>query len=519
MDPQKSQQLTLSVVNIFLGLEESILSNITDFLSKNDKLLEEDIQSWQIQSLSMLDELTQENLTTIAEEAGISIDAVIEMLEMAGFNAVDEVEGDLKEAAEKGRLLVPPNKEDSAVLKNVILTYASQAKDSFNLVNSTMLQQSKQIYLDIINQTTAKVLSGISTPREALIETASKWAEKGVPALIDKSGRQWSTEGYVNAVLRSMVNNVANDMQEARMDEYDCDLVEISSHMGARPKCAKYQGKIFSRSGKSKKFPSLNSTSIGEPDGLFGINCGHKKYPYIDGITRKTYSPYDEKANKKAYEESQKQRYLEREIRKAKRQLMVVEKLGDEHQIIKAKARVRDKQKKMRTFINNTNRKRDYDREQIVQSSETKSMKTYMDKVIEERKRNEKLISEIKSDLRSGDYNLKYNKGHFDKHDPNHKQYFNYIERNKVKGKQKPSYLTISYEEANALVEKYAGTGKIGLDNKGEWNKKELIESEKVIGIHINQTDGKETPTNAFYIHYSKKRGTHIVPTLVDKDD
>lgn len=365
MEPKDSQQLTLAVVEVFLGLEEQILTNIANYLSKNDKLLEEDVQSWQVRSLSLLGQLSEDNLETIAEEAGISLDAVMQMLESAGYMAVDEIEGDLKEGAQKGSLMVPPDPKDSQVLRNIITTYANQAKDSFNLVNSTMLEQSKQIYLDIINQTTAKVLAGVSTPRQALVETVSKWVEKGVPALIDRSSRQWSTEGYVNTVLRSMVNNVANDMQEARMDEYECDLVEISSHSGARPKCAKYQGKIYSRSGRSRKYPPLRETSIGEPDGLFGINCRHKKYPYVEGISLKTYQAINQNQNKKVYEESQKQRYLEREIRKAKRQLQMTETLGNEEQITKARAKVREKQYNMRQFIAATDRTRRYEREVI----------------------------------------------------------------------------------------------------------------------------------------------------------
>lgn len=364
MEPLLSQQLTLPVVEVFLGIEEQILTNIAEYLKREDRLLEDDINAWQVQQLSMLEQLTQENMVAIAEEAGVSLDAIVEMLEAAGFTAIDDIEMDLQDAAEAGKLLTPKTVEESQVLRNVILAYAAGAQDTFNLVNSTMLTQSRQIYLDIINQTVGKVLAGVTTPRQALAETAAKWAAQGVPALIDKAGRKWSTEAYVNAVTRSMVNNVAHDMQEARMDEYGCDLVEISSHAGARPKCAAHQGKIYSRSGKSRKYPSLKNTSIGKPDGLFGINCRHKMYPYIEGITRKTYRIYPHAENKRIYAESQKQRYLEREIRKAKRELQMLEAVGNEELIQSAKARVREKQANMRAFIDETERTRRYDREQ-----------------------------------------------------------------------------------------------------------------------------------------------------------
>ncbi|MEG1483739.1 polymorphic toxin type 50 domain-containing protein, partial [Clostridium sp.] len=75
------------------------------------------------------------------------------------------------------------------------------------------------------------------------------------------------------------------------------------------------------------------------------------------------------------------------------------------------------------------------------------------------------------------------------------------------------SYLTISLEEAQELVNKYAGTGEVNFNRKGEWDKKELISVKKDIGMNVNNKTRIEAHTNKFKIHYSNK-GTHIVPTL-----
>lgn len=363
MDPLKQQQLSMSVVDVFLSVEEQILINIAKLLSRGKGLLDDDIQRWQTEKLSQLGKLTQGNIITIAKYSGMSIDAVSSMLEDAGYTAINENEVDLAKAVAKGLLVKPPKMQESKALENVLLSYQRQAQETFNLINSTMLQQSKQIYLDIINQTVGKVLAGVKTPREALRETAAKWAQQGVPALIDKAGKQWSTEAYVSMVTRSMSNNVANDMQFARMDEYGADLVEISSHGGARPNCAPFQGRVFSRSGKSRRYPSLSSTSYGEPDGLKGINCRHIFYPFVPGVTERTYKPYPAEENRKVYEESQIQRKLERDIRQAKRELSMMDTMGDDEGIKAAKQKVRDRQANMRGFIDDSGRTRRYERE------------------------------------------------------------------------------------------------------------------------------------------------------------
>ena len=74
-----------------------------------------------------------------------------------------------------------------------------------------------------------------------------------------------------------------------------------------------YQGRIFSRNGTAGtttdlegnriSYISLSQTSYGEPDGLFGINCGHQQYPFIPGVSIKAYYPYPEEQNAERYQQ------------------------------------------------------------------------------------------------------------------------------------------------------------------------------------------------------------------------
>ncbi len=365
MTPEQSQQLAAPVVAVYLAIEEQILINIAKWLKRHKQQLNQDVQEWQLQQLMQLGALTQQNIITIAKYAGMAVDEVSRMLEKAGYGAVNEIEGGLVEAVQMGSLIQPPSVAESATLTNILMAYQQQAKDVFNLVNTTMLRQAEQIYIDILNQTVGKVLTGVQTPQQALSETAARWAEQGIPALVDRRGRKWTTEAYVNMVMRSMSNRISNDMQFARMDDYGVDLIEVSSHLDARPKCAPYQGRIYSRSGRHPKYPPFNSTSYGQPDGLLGINCRHVIYPYIEGVSKQRFHPYDLDQVSKAYKQSQKQRYLERQIRYAKRELAMMEAMDDKEGIEKAKEKVKQRQEVMRQFIAETGRKRNYQREQI----------------------------------------------------------------------------------------------------------------------------------------------------------
>jgi len=375
MDKEKLEKLSRPLRKLHLSVEEEILINIARKIARDNDLLvdiEENgdiqrIESWQMQRLNDLESLTLDNIRTIAKYADKTVEVISDTLSKAGYQAVGDIEGVLKEGAKKG-VLIAPNEQNfrkSESLLNILRTMVNRAENDFNLINTTLLDQSRMVYLDIINRTTANVLTGNMTPQQALRRVSSEWAQKGVPALIDRAGRQWSTEAYVGMVTRTMSNNIANEMQDERMAEYGVDLVEVSGHDGARPLCAPYQGRIFSLSGNHPDYPPLSSTSIGEPAGLFGVNCGHVKYPYIPGLTKRSFKPVSQRRNEKIYEESQKQRYLERRIREAKREKEVMEVLGDEEGIREAKQRIRDRQANMREFINTTDRTRRRYREQV----------------------------------------------------------------------------------------------------------------------------------------------------------
>lgn len=92
--------------------------------------------------------------------------------------------------------------DDDQQLLRIFQTYENQALSELNMVNSRMLQGVNQVYADIINTTTAEVIAGIKTPQQAIADTIKKWSGQGVPVFRDKAGRQWSTDTYVNMVLR-----------------------------------------------------------------------------------------------------------------------------------------------------------------------------------------------------------------------------------------------------------------------------------------------------------------------------
>ena len=107
--------------------------------------------------------------------------------------------------------------------------------------------------------------------------------------------------------------------------------------------------------------------------------------------------------------------------------------------------------------------------------------------------------AELKRAIQEGKIKLEINPEKQNRHIKGTKEY--------VEGK---SYLTISMEEAQRIVDARSGTGKIAISNNGMQFKESVI-CDKIIGVAVNSETLTKTKTNKVKIHYSKT-GTHIVP-------
>nr|DAH45678.1 MAG TPA: minor capsid protein [Caudoviricetes sp.]DAI79256.1 MAG TPA: minor capsid protein [Caudoviricetes sp.] len=76
----------------------------------------------------------------------------------------------------------------------------------------------------------------------------------------------------------------------------------------------------------NEKYPDfIQSTGYGTGGGLCGWNCRHNFIPFDPKTMTNNIAKYGMEENKEAYIKSQKQRYLERNIRNTKRVIKVIQ--------------------------------------------------------------------------------------------------------------------------------------------------------------------------------------------------
>lgn len=126
----------------------------------------------------------------------------------------------------------------------------------------------------------------------------------------------------------------------------------------------------------------------------------------------------------------------------------------------------------------------------------------------EQRRIREQNRLEMLGRIRRGEYSLQLPEQKYKEHVQGTPQYENTA---KTRGIE-PSRLTVSYEQAQTLIELYAGTG-TPFASKGIVRNKEYITANYYVGEF--KTDGKWVKTRRVILYYGEN-GTHIVPTRPD---
>jgi len=353
-------ELEKDLIELYQEIENDLLVSVVQDIDINKNIDIDNIESWHAKKLKEAGAVNRRNKKIISKYSGRTDEEVEKLFTNMAIESVEDDETVYKKAIKKGLVEKQVPVADSPAINRIIDKAIKETDKTINLVNTKALQSANKEFLNIVNTTFIQVDSGIYDYKTAVRRAVFKLADKGITGQTYKR-KDGSIVNYTldAAVRREVVTSslqTARDAQDARADEYGSDLFEVTSHLGARPKCAIDQGRIYSKSGDSKKYKAFSETSEGDADGLFGVNCKHQKYPYFDGLSIKRNEPFPLKKNAKVAEETNKQRYLEREVRKEKRRLIVADQTGDVDGFTKSSVKLKQKEANLNKFMDSTGR-------------------------------------------------------------------------------------------------------------------------------------------------------------------
>ena len=371
LNPSYLQALPDSLVEMYSLIEIDILIDMARRISTYDYFIP--AAQHQLQKLQELGAVQSEIIAKLAALTGKTQDEIVELLTAASEQAIkDDVE--YYTAAE----VYAPDKVNTEALYEQLNAGLVQTEGAFENITRTTANTATKQFERALDRAWLQINTGGFDYNTAISNAITDLSGDGLHVIEYPSGHVDTIEVAVRRAVVTGANQTVSKTQEKLADQLGVDLVEVTAHGGARPEHAKWQGKVFSRNGRvtidGVTYEDLRkATGYGTGAGLCGWNCRHNINPYVPG-SAKTWSKKELDAldTKKVeyngvkmteYEATQKQREIERGIRKLKRQAEALEAAGQDAS--KYKTRLREARKTYEDFSKQTKLKEQTARTQI----------------------------------------------------------------------------------------------------------------------------------------------------------
>lgn len=230
-------------------------------------------------------------------------------------------------------------------------------------------------YYSVIDEAIQASQSGVIDYGTAMRRTLQQLSDSGIRTVTyyPESGKTY-TQQLEAAVKRNLLDGIRQVNQEVQDEvgkQYGADGKEITVHEMSAPDHEPIQGHQFTNEEYDKlqsgePFHDVNGREFEGIDRAIGeYNCRHFTYSIIIGINKPNYTQEQLDANiarnhkgytdskgkhRTLYECSQEQRRMERDVRKAKRDIMTGQAAGNREMVSKARATLSQKTKEYKAF-------------------------------------------------------------------------------------------------------------------------------------------------------------------------
>jgi len=363
--------LTAPLLELYERYQQSVLNDIARRLAKAGRVTA--TSAWQAQRMIESGALYENVLERLAVLSGQSEAELRRMFSEAGVKALRFDDTIYKQA---GLNPIPLNL--SPAMLEVLRTGMARTNAIVRNLTMTTALEAQNAFIEAADMAYMQVVHGAMDYNSAIRQAVKDVAAEGLPVIQYANGHTDQLDVAMRRTVLTGVGQTVGELQIARADEMGQDLVAVSAHVGARntgvgpANHESWQGQIYSRSDTHPKYrPFVETTGYGTGKGLHGYNCRHSFYPFIEGVSENVYRP-EEYANKTVtynghemtqYEASQRQRTIERAIRRAKREAGALQAAGLDNSA--ELARVRALQGRMRDFTQQTGLARQYERERV----------------------------------------------------------------------------------------------------------------------------------------------------------
>lgn len=329
LDPHYLQHIAEGAEEIASSLHEYMIQRIVERImvriGRGEEYLFTSADRWQIEIMQDSGTLLEDIIPEIAKYTKREQKEIKAAMEEAGIKAVEQ---DDKIYAAAG-LSPVPLLESPQLIRLMQRNYDATLGEWDNYTRTTA-DAAQRLFISSCDTAYHKVTSGAVSYTQAVREAVDEVVSGGVYVNYTNAEtghvHRDTIETATARAVRTGVGQATGDIVLKRMEEMGWDTILVSAHLGARTGDGGqnpgnhlwWQGQFYSRTGQDKRFPSFYaSTGYGTGEGLCGWNCRHS-FGSGDGVNN-PYKDIQTADNEKIEKLEQRQRALERRIRKTKR--------------------------------------------------------------------------------------------------------------------------------------------------------------------------------------------------------
>ena len=365
--PEVLDALPEELAELYRALENTLLDEICSRLVIADQLNEVTVQD--IRALRSHGVELKSIEKSISKTTGISKQKLNSLLN----DVVERNQKYYSELIDLAHITQPETLVDASTVDAI----KQQTQDTFRnltasmgfLVGDMMLKPARA-YQWALDNAEMQIQSGAISYNQAIANAVRQLAENGIKVVDYESGHRDSIDVAARRAVMTGVNQICAKYTEQAAEYLDTPYFEVSAHAGARDIPGKspwsshkaWQGRCYSiRS--NDIYPSIYDVcGLGAVDGLEGANCRHRRNVWVEGVSERTYTDeqlahidddlgctFDGKTYT-AYEATQMQRRVERQIIKQKRFVTAYKASGQMNEYRAAKAKLTRLNAKYKAF-------------------------------------------------------------------------------------------------------------------------------------------------------------------------
>jgi hypothetical protein len=353
LDADYLYNCTDEISALYADFEHAILIDIARRIKKTGTIT--DTVQWQLERANAAVVLKKFVIERISKLTNKSEKEIKRLFKAAGIKSVAFDNSIYEQAG-----LIPIPLDQNAQAMQVLVAGMLKTNNLLKNLTSSTATTAQQAYFNAADLAYMQVSSGAMDYNSAIVSAIKTIAKSGLDTIDYATGHRDQIDVAVRRSVLTGVSQTAHKITELNIEDMGVELVETSQHYGAREgegvaNHKEWQGKVFSYKGNSSEYPDFRTvTGYGTGAGLGGWNCRHSFFPFFEGS--KPLNPIGEKPDityngKKYtyYEATQRQRAIERNIRRWKRERDMLEEIGADAS--ESRLKVLLWQKEARSFV------------------------------------------------------------------------------------------------------------------------------------------------------------------------